>query len=212
MKFESVWFDLDGTLMDTIADILGAFVATFKEYGIAAEKESIAIGPPLREIIKGVLPNATKEEMDRIVVSFGKNYDSSNFIETSIYPGIENLLDSLKDKKVPMFIITNKRLTPTLEILKKFKWEKFFEGVYSIDSFEPILPKGKNLKLAIAKHGVNLKKAVIIGDTAGDIIAGDFVEMSTVGVTWGYGSRESMEKESPDYLIDKVKELNSILL
>ncbi len=205
---DSIWFDLDGTLLDTAPDILGTYAEVFRKFGFDVRHEALRIGPPLRECILEVLPDCDEKTIAGMIAGFIDAYDSSGFPGTVFYPGIQKLLQDIHEAGIPAFVATNKRMRATELILKHFELEKYFAGVYATDVFPgEKLPKSEVLNRALALHGCSPAAAVMVGDTSGDIKAGQLAGMITAGVKWGYGSPEELSGARPDFLFDSADEL-----
>jgi phosphoglycolate phosphatase len=203
---ESVWFDFDGTLFDTEPDIRNAYLAVFDHFDIEVDPGIFKIGPPMRECILQVFPDCDEATLAAIMARFVEVYDNSGFPGTILYPGVAGRLRELAGAGVKLFIATNKRLNPTLLILDKFELRSCFTAVYGVDSFLPERPaKGEALRRGLLRHRLDAAAAVMVGDTAGDIAAGKFAGMKTLGVTWGYGGGE--ELRDADTLIDHPDQL-----
>ena len=110
------------------------------------------------------------------------------------YPGVPEWLRSLKASGAKLYIVTNKRHTPTQGIVRKFGWEALFDGVWSFDSLPGVKYKKPDLLAhLLTTHAIDPSDAVMVGDTKGDVEAGRANGVYTVGVTWGYGAREELE-------------------
>ncbi len=207
-NISSVWFDLDGTLLDTAPDILGTYMVVFRKFGFDIRQETLRIGPPLRECILEVLPDCDEELIAGMIAGFIDAYDSSGFPGTVFYPGILKLLQDIHEAGIPAFIATNKRMRATELIVKHFGLEKYFAGVYATDVFPgQKLPKSEVLCRALALHSCSPGSAIMVGDTSGDIKAGQLAGMLTAGVKWGYGGIEELNQARPDFLFNDAEEL-----
>ena len=161
------------------------------------------IGPTLDKVVYQLFDDASPELVAQMVARFRPNYDESGFPNTVPYPGVQDWLQSLKAAGAKLYIVTNKRHAPTQGIVRKFGWEALFDGVWSFDSFPGVKYKKPDLLARLlADLGVDPADAVMVGDTKGDIDAGRANGMRTVGVTWGYGTREELAEA------DEICELN----
>ena len=199
------FFDLDGTLARTGEDIIAAWKQSLADLGRECPHfdEVFTIGPTLDKVVYDLFDDASPELVAQMVARFRPNYDESGFPNTVPYPGVPEWLRSLKAAGAKLYIVTNKRHVPTQGIVRKFGWDALFDGVWSFDSFPGMKYKKPDLLAQLlATHAIDPSDAVMVGDTKGDVEAGRANGLYTVGVTWGYGSRE--ELENADELKEKL--------
>ena len=199
------FFDLDGTLARTGEDIIAAWKQSLADLGRECPHfdEVFTIGPTLEKVIYQLFDDASPELVEQMVARFRPNYDESGFPNTVPYPGVPEWLRSLKAAGAKLYIVTNKRHVPTQGIVRKFGWDTLFNGVWSFDSFPGVKYKKPDLLAhLLATHAIDPSDAVMVGDTKGDVDAGRANGVYTVGVTWGYGSRE--ELATADEMLEKL--------
>ena len=205
-KFRRHWFfDFDGTLARTGEDIILAWKKTIDDMGLSCPHfdDVFTIGPNIEKVTYELFENATPELVAEITERYRPNYDDSGFPNTAPYPGIPEKLQALKDKGAKIYIVTNKRHSATQKIVKAMGWGGFFDGVWSFDSFPGIKYKKPELLARLLKDmNIESSDAVMVGDTKGDIDAGKANGLRTIGVAWGYGSREELAEA------DEICELN----
>ena len=197
------FFDLDGTLARTGEDIIAAWKQSLADLGRECPHfdEVFTIGPTLDKVVYDLFDDASPELVAQMVARFRPNYDESGFPNTVPYPGVPEWLRSLKAAGAKLYIVTNKRHVPTQGIVRKFGWDSLFDGVWSFDSFPGVKYKKSDLLAhLLTTHAIDPSDAVMVGDTKGDVDAGRANSLYTVGVTWGYGSREELENA------DEIKE------
>ncbi len=210
---EAVFFDFDGTLCDTRADILNSYRRTFTRLGIACDQQAFRIGPPLADCVREVLPDASDALIAEIARVFRELYDDSGFPDTAPYSGVPQMLDQLRKTAVPLFIATNKRLCPMRKILEKFNLHDAFVEFYTIDTPLPPGEKGKAgmLRTALVRHGLRPDRCVMVGDTVGDIRAGADAGMQTLAVGWGYETLPQLQAEQPDFVAVHPRDIPPLL-
>lgn len=192
--FTHWFFDLDGTLARTGEDIVIAWKGALKALGrdLSRFDEVFSIGPTLEKVVYELYPDATPELVAALLERFKPLYDESGFPNTVPYPGVPEMLAALKARGAKIYIVTNKRHAPTQGIAKKFGWDRLFDGVWSYDSLEVKYRKPDLLARLLRELAVDPAAAVMVGDTKGDVDAGKANGMSTIGVTYGYGTREEL--------------------
>lgn len=207
------FFDFDGTLCDTRADILATYQETFARLGIVYDQQAFRIGPPLADCVREVLPDAPDTLIAEIARVFQNIYDDSGFPQTVPYAGVVPLLNQLREDGATLFIATNKRLCPMRKIMEKFDMLNAFREFYTIDTPLPAGEKGKAgmLRTALARHGFPPDRCVMIGDTVGDIRAGAAAGMKTLAVSWGYETLPQLEAEHPDFIAIHPSDIPAIL-
>ena len=188
------FFDLDGTLARTGEDILVAWKGALGALGrdLSHFDERFSIGPPLEKVLYELYDDASPELARALMEEFKPRYDDSGFPNTVPYPGVPELLASLKAAGAKIYIVTNKRHNATQGIVRKFGWDRLFDGVWSYDTFEVKYKKPDLLAYLLKTLGIDPADAVMVGDTDGDIDSGRRNGMATIGVTWGYGPREGL--------------------
>jgi phosphoglycolate phosphatase len=199
------FFDLDGTLARTGEDIVLAWKKSMADLGLSCPHfdEVFSIGPTLDKIVYALFEDATPDLVAALTERFKPNYDDSGFPNTVPYPGIPERLAALKEAGAKIYIVTNKRHAATQKMLKALGWETMFDGVWSFDSIPGVKYKKPDLLARLLDElGVSPSDAVMVGDTKGDIDTGKANGVHTIGVAWGYGSREELSEA------DEICELN----
>ena len=191
------FFDFDGTLADTGEDIVLAWKKSIADIGLDCPRfdEVFRIGPTIDQLVYELFDNATPDLVVELTSKFRPNYDESGFPNTVPYPGVPEALVSLKNSGSKIYVVTNKRHTATQKIVRALGWDGMFDGVWSFDSIPGVKYKKPDLLAKILSDlGVSPSDAVMVGDTKGDIDAGKSNGVYTIGVTWGYGTREELEE------------------
>lgn len=191
-----VWFfDLDGTIADTDADIRLAWKAAIADLGLdcPAFDEKFVAGPPFDEMAKALFPEiCTPELVDALRAGFASHYDSDGFPSTFEYPGVIDTVKALKNRGDRAFIATNKRFAGATAMARHFGWDALFDGLYAGDMHkdDPIgkLPKGKLIALAMREIGARREDCALVGDTHSDFEAAKENGILSIAVAWGYGT------------------------
>ncbi len=207
-----VFFDLDGTLFDTVTDIIAAYRSVFRSMGIAFDPAKLRIGPPLTECLRQVKPDITPEESAEAVAAFRHFYDGCDFAGTIAYDGIPEMLAALQAAGIKLFVATNKRIDPTLKILEVKNIRQYFTAVYGCDSDpEKKRTKAEYLQLAMAQYALAPENCLMIGDTRLDVEAGHKAGLRVVGVTWGYDMEGELAASGPEWIISRAGELVTLV-
>ena len=188
-KYQTVIFDLDGTLIDSAPGILHSFENTLKRAGISpcvSLNESL-IGPPLRQTLVNLTGITDDSELDTLVELFKDSYDTEGYRNTRVYDGVEELLKYLAARHIPMAIATNKRRIPTLKIIELMKWDHYFQVIGTLDSNPSHANKAALIGSLLGEMTVDAGTCVYIGDKREDGEAADANQMPFIAVGWGYG-------------------------
>jgi phosphoglycolate phosphatase len=212
MESTHIIFDLDGTLIDSRQEIINTYKKVIAE--IEPENEvdfdSINYGATLPSILKAIY-GANRDAILKATLKFSEIYDRSLFEETLLYPSVNDVIEKLFHKKNILHIATNKRLTPTISILKQKKMFQYFASVKASDMM-PNTMLSKQLMVETICKEFNVKKGYMIGDSSQDIEAGINNNLTTVAALYGYEKKESLLKKNPKFVIHHFSELNKILL
>ena len=190
------FFDFDGTLCDTEADIKSAWRAALRNLGRDCPQfdRVYRTGPTLDQVVYMLFDDATPELVDAVKAQFRTCYDAGGFPATRPYPWVPAWIADLKRLGCHVYVATNKRWNPTCILMAKLGWDALFDGYYSFDMFPGrALSKAELLAEAMRQRGIDPADAVMVGDTKGDVTSGAAAGMYTIGCTWGYGTREELE-------------------
>lgn len=216
MPYKVCVFDLDGTLTDPFTGVANAFIYALKKLGIEEEPDNPKhfIGPPLHESFRN-LYNLSDAETDRAVEYFREHYGTTGLYENEVYPGIIELLQSLKDNGVKLAVATSKYGKYANTVLEHFDLLKYFEAV-SGDSYDGSLSRGGKQKIIkIALDAINPEKnlpAVVIGDRMHDIEGARNLGIDSIGVAWGYGSHEELTTSGAVHIVNSPDEVKRLIL
>ena len=189
MPTHSLVFDLDGTLIDSAPSILAGFAAVVRQHGITPQVplDSRLIGPPLLPTLARISGVSAPDMLDAMAATFKAWYDAEGYTRTVVYPGIDAALHALADR-ARLYIVTNKRIHPTRQILGHLGWAPLFSGVYAQDAFAPPLPsKAAVIGQVLSMHGIDPAGALYVGDRAEDGEAATANGLAFAWATWGYG-------------------------
>lgn len=210
-----VIFDLDGTLLNTIADL-----AQSTNYALAAlgyptheEKEyNFMVGNGINKLFERALPeeSRTEENVLRVRKEFVPYYDQHNADKSRPYPGITELLDELQAKGLQLAVASNKYQAATEKLIAHYFPNIRFTAVFGQREGVNVKPDPTVvhdiLKIAqIAKENV-----LYVGDSGVDMQTANNAEVTSCGVTWGFRPRTELETFHPAYIVDKAEEIAAI--
>ena len=187
-------FDLDGTLVDSAESIRRALIESCKVNNIEpiTPISEIIIGPPLDEIIRSILPYEERSRHVLLKKTFVELYDRKFCKECIVYPGA---IDALSKAAVnaDLFLVTNKRIIPTIKILRHHNMVHIFKAIIGCDSVENnTFSKAKSINYLINKYDLSASDCTYFGDTEGDAVACCEADIDFIYVSWGYGNAKKM--------------------
>lgn len=216
---QAVFFDLDGTLLDTMPDFLAAIKTLLKEENLPIPtinekkfKSRISFGA--KEVLKYVfnmIENSSKFS-DDLLKRFLYHYQHTNHQHAKPFPGITDLLNTLNINKITWGIVTNKPTFFTEQIVNCKTFLQKASIIVSGDTTKYEKPHPEPLNFASSNVKIPNSNCIYIGDAERDIIAGNAAGMKTVTAMYGYISNESIAKKWPaSYIVSTVADLSSLL-
>ena len=193
----AIFFDLDGTLVDSSIGIHNAFTYTFKELGVPSpDAKTIRgfMGPPLESSFATCLP---KEQISKAVQIYRSYYKAKGIHEAQLFPQIVELLQELS-KNYPLYITTTKNTPTAQDMTKNLGIYHFFDGIYGSGPEAP--HKADVIRQALKTHQLAPEQAIIIGDTKFDMQGAQETDIQKLVVTWGFGEQADLLNYHPDYI------------
>jgi phosphoglycolate phosphatase len=199
-----VFFDLDGTLLDTRPGIFRCvrqMLATLNQ-GERGDDEIMAIiGPPLTVGFSRLLRTDDLALIHRAVECYRDEYAASGMYEAVVYDGIPKLCEDLFRKGVGLRVVTSKAQPYAEKIIKHFGLDRYFSRVYGPDLAGKHSDKTELIALALEAEGLLPEDVVMIGDREYDIIGARGNGVRSFGALWGCGSREELFGAGADVLV-----------
>jgi phosphoglycolate phosphatase len=206
-KRKTVIFDLDGTLTDSKPGILGCLTEALDSHGIHwSGPLDWFIGPPADQSLRRLMPDANDPQRLALLRDYRQCYDDRGWAENAVYPGIYDLLDSLKAADWQMFVCTSKRDHFTERILEKFDLRRYFVGVYA-DTGHAAHSKTNLLRQLLEEQNVAATGTFMVGDRKFDIEAARANGLISIAVAYGYGTPEEFATAQPDYTCLTVEDI-----
>ena len=203
-------FDLDGTLINTNDLIIASFLHTLdRYYPNHYTKEDIIdfIGEPLEVSFAKVDP----DRVDEMVEVYRKHNVEMHDQLVKEYPNVLSTIQTLHHKGYKLGVVTTKRLDTVILGLKLAKLDPYFKVVVTIDDVTHAKPHPEPVFKALKALEAKPEEAVMVGDSPSDIEAGKNAGTKTVAVAWSIKGVEMLQKVNPDYIIDNMKDMLSIV-
>jgi phosphoglycolate phosphatase len=215
MEYKYVLFDLDGTLTDSAPGIINSVIYALKKYGIEVDdKRSLYkfVGPPLADSFENYY-GFSKEKTEKTIEYYHEYYKEKGMFENLVYEGLENLLKTLKDNDMTLIVATSKPQVLAEKILEHFNIAKYFTCIAGSNLDGTRSKKSEVIKYALESCGItNLSEVIMIGDRKYDIIGAKQAGVSSIGVLYGYGDRNELEKAGADFIAGTVEDIEKLLL
>ena len=209
-----IFFDLDGTLTDPMIGITSSVQYALSKFGISVRylKELIPfIGPPLAQSFREFY-GFSEEQAEEAVRYYREYFSPKGIFENEIYPGIAQLLVTLYEAGFELAVTTSKPRVYAERILKHFGIDEYFSLVAGSELDGTRVNKNEVIQYALDAYGISGNDALMIGDRKHDMEGAAACGVESVGVLYGYGSREELTAAGAGHLVETVKELREFLL
>lgn len=207
---KSILFDLDGTLVDSSLGIKNSFADAFDKLALPLpDPETLRtfIGPPLESSFSKYVT-----EVDNAVNIYREYYREHGVYQVSLYPDIEKLLNELVTAGHKLYITSSKNEAMIHVMLKHLGIESYFTAIYGDTPQRN--NKTKVIAACLRQENLNKQDALIIGDTAFDMVGGTNNGIAKLGVTWGFGLEEELLQVGADEIchlpLDILKVLETL--
>lgn len=211
MHKKVILFDLDGTLTDSGEGITKSVKPALEHFGIpvaSLEDLRVFVGPPLRDsFIRFGVP---EDRVEEAIAIYRSRYVSIGIFENYPYPSIPELLAQLQRQGHRLFVATSKPESMAVRILDKFGLSHYFEEICGATLDSSRETKSAVIAYLLEKTG-STENAVMVGDTAFDVIGAAAHRIPTIGVSWGYGSVEEMQQSGAVAIATSPEELFLLL-
>ncbi len=212
-NYDYILFDLDGTLTDSGPGIMNGFEYALGKMGIEIPDRSSLrkfVGPPLGDSFEKTL-GFSPEDAAKGIAFYREYYADKGVYENDVYPGVFELLDKLKASGKKMIVATTKAELMANVVMDHFGLRKYFDLMVASNNTDR-KNKIDVLSFAIENGGVDIEKAVMIGDRFYDVTGASHFGIDSVGVLYGYGSRQELVDAGATYIAETVEYLSEILL
>lgn len=212
-----VIFDLDGTLLNTIADLAHSTNHALNKLGYPTheiEKYNFMVGNGIDKLFERALPEGekSKENVLRVRKEFVPYYDVHNADDSRPYSGIPELLAYLQTSGIQIAVASNKYQAATQKLIDHYFPEIHFIAVFGQREGVKVKPDPTVVFdiLEIAK--VTKEEVLYVGDSGVDMQTAANAGVTACGVTWGFRPRAELEEFSPQYIVDTAEEIKCLIL
>lgn len=212
--WNTILFDLDGTLTDSAPGITNSVAHALAHFGIHEEPKDLLkfVGPPLNESLAEFYGFSPQQTAEAIAV-FREYFVEKGWCENAPYPGIGELLRELKAAGLRLMVATSKPEVQAVRILKHFGLADCFERICGAPpGNEDGARKASIIRQALSYADNDTASAVMVGDRRHDVAGAHETGLPCVGVLYGYGGREELEKAGAEYIAEDMAALKDLLL
>jgi phosphoglycolate phosphatase len=205
-KFKAYLFDVDGTLLDSAADICGAVESVLSKHLPQVPEFAYLksfVGRHLQDLWEEVLPGQTEEFYAALLADYRQTYLGKCHPKTRVFPGVKQGLSRLGGLKTTA---TTKSSATAAAVLTQFELIEHFQHVQGTDGF-PAKPEPEVILRALSAIGVEPSEALMVGDALPDLLAARAAGIPVCLVKYGYGDIGQLEQYKPEFWIQSLEEL-----
>ncbi len=211
--FETFLFDLDGTLTDPFEGITNSVVHALEKFGISVEDRRTLtkfIGPPLFDSFTHFY--GMDEAAARQAIAYYREYfETTGLFENAVYPDIPPVLEELRRRGKRLVVATSKPEKFAVQIMKHFSLDGYFSLIAGATLDDTRIKKADVIAYALAESGADGRSSAMIGDREHDIFGAKANGLYSVGVLYGFGSREELLRAGADAIAATPHALLNIL-
>ena len=202
----SIFFDLDGTLTDPKLGIVRSIRYAMERLQIECPDDNDLtgrIGPPLLGSFSELVGDSLAT---KALEYYRERFSDCGWQENTPYAGIFDALDELAASGYSLYVATSKPSVFADRIISHFEFDSYFSAVFGSELDGTRSNKGDLLRFALSEVGA-ARTAIMVGDRKHDVLGAKQNGMCTVGVTYGYGSRQELEEAGADVIVAKPAQI-----
>lgn len=204
-EYQTYLFDLDGTITDSSAGITNSVMYALKKFGIEEgdrRKLYKFIGPPLTDSFREYYGFSEKKAWEAVAY-YREYYQEKGIFENKVYDGFEDMLRTLKSAGKRLIVATSKPEIYAGRIIEHFGLSSYFDYVAGMELDGGRGTKAEVIRYALKVCGIEDKQTVLmVGDREHDVIGAKEAGIDCLGVLYGFGDREELERAGADYIVE----------
>lgn len=208
---KTILFDLDGTLTDSGEGIINCAILALEHFALPIPERDamrVFVGPPLHDtFVKFGVP---EDKADEAIAVYRSRYTTIGLFENTPYPDVEDLLKTLKQQGHRLLVATSKPEEMSVRILEKFGLAHYFDRICGASMDRSRVCKEDVIAYLLSTCDPG-EDVVMVGDTHYDVDGAAAHGIPTIGVAWGYGTVEAMEKSGAKAIAYSMEELLALL-
>lgn len=211
MEYKTLLFDLDGTIINTNELIINSFLYTLERYypgKYTREKLIPHFGKTLHE---QMILFGDEEKADDMIKVYREHNLQTHDDMVLEYPFVKEVLEEFYNEGASLGIVTTKIRETSMKGLKLFGLDKYMSTIITYEDTSLHKPNPEPILLAMKKLNANPETTLMVGDTQFDIRAAQKAGITSIGVSWSIKGKDFIEQLNPDYVIDDMRDLRSIV-
>lgn len=212
-RYDSYLFDLDGTLTDPVEGITRSVQYALSRMDIVENDRDALIafiGPPLKESFMARY-DLSDPEADKAVHYYREYFSVKGLFENKKFDEMERILTKLALPGKKLFVATSKPTVFAVRIAEWFNLSRYFIEIVGSELDGRRTRKEDVIRYIFARHGLEKKRTIMIGDRACDVQGARHNGIAAIGVGFGFGSREELETASPDFYVHTADDLGLLI-
>lgn len=208
---KAILFDLDGTLTDSGEGIINSVIPALEHFGLkvpSREELRVFVGPPLHDTFRRF--GVPADKTDEAIAVYRSRYVPIGIFENAPYPGIQDLLTSLRSAGHRLYVATSKPETMAEQVLERFHLAQYFHKICGATLDTTRSTKEAVIAYLLEENGQS-ENMVMVGDTKFDVLGAKAHGIPTIGVTWGYGTLEELVEAGAAAIAHSPEELLELL-
>lgn len=209
-RFQGVFFDLDGTLLDTTPLILQSFQYTFRKHfqrEIGIEDIQPFMGKPLRAAMEFLAPGSE----EALIATYRAHNIEHHDELAGIFDGVAETVQELHQAGVILAVVTSKTSSTARRGLRLFGIEQYFSAVIGMEETERHKPEPEPVLAALHATGLSAAACLMIGDSAHDIVSGQGAGVKTAAVRWTHVPWDELAAVRPDFILEDMPDLLRVI-
>lgn len=217
--YKHVFFDLDGTITEPEEGIINGVLFSLSKFGITVEDRTTLypyIGPPLRDSFRDY-HGLSEEDTEQAILYYREYYSTKGIYQNDIMPGMEQAFQTLRQHGCHLYVATSKPELYAKQILQHLKLDGYFD-IIAGSTFD----KARDTKAAVIEYLItgiaadqvkpSADEMIMVGDRKFDVIGARAFGIDTIGVLFGYGSKEEFEACDCRYVAADAEEMVQMIL
>ncbi|MCR5011613.1 MAG: HAD hydrolase-like protein [Lachnospiraceae bacterium] len=203
-----IFWDLDGTIMESGSGVLSSVRYALDKLGVELPESEVRkfIGPSLFDSFTNTA-HMSEEDAEKAIQFYRELYESEGIFDAHVYEGIPETLEVLKKEGYRQFVVTSKPHHMAQRVLYHFGIKQYMDGLVGPTEDDHSSDKAKLIRTAMDSNGIEKSEAVMIGDRCFDINGANDVGIHSIGVLYGYGSKEELEKHGAGLIVEKAVDI-----
>ncbi len=207
---KSVFFDLDGTLLDTLEDIHYVLNESLNKFGLAPvtlSQTKSYVGNGAARLIELAAGEKKDEIFDKLYSYYSERFAECGNERTKLYDGEEQVLNALKKAGICLAIVTNKPQRAADKVCEKFLSKFGFCKVLGQTTDQPLKPNPSAVLSLISELNLKKEECIFVGDGEADVLTAKYAGIKCISVLWGFRTKKQLETVGAEYFAEKYTEL-----